>query len=243
MGGAAAAHEAPRAHAPLLREGASLPRPVHARAAPHLPRRRREPAAHPRARRSSVTAPLVGRSLAHYRDHRGDRRGRDGRGLPRDRHEARARGGAQGPAARGRDRTPNGSRRFEREARLLASLNHPNIAAIYGLEEADGHAVLVLELVEGEDLAAAARARARSRSTRRSGSPRQIAEALEAAHEQGHRPPRPEAGQRQGHARRQGQGARLRSRQGVRARTRAADSGAGAVALADAGARRARSRA
>ena len=42
--------------------------------------------------------------------------------------------------------------RFEREARLLASLNHPNIAAIYGIEEG-GRAYLVLELVEGETLA------------------------------------------------------------------------------------------
>src|SRR5450759_4955070 len=43
--------------------------------------------------------------------------------------------------------------RFQREARLLASLNHPNIAAIYGLEEADGGKYLVLEIVEGESLA------------------------------------------------------------------------------------------
>jgi Tol biopolymer transport system component len=42
--------------------------------------------------------------------------------------------------------------RFEREAHLLAALNHPNIAAIYGLEEADGTPFLALELVEGEDL-------------------------------------------------------------------------------------------
>jgi serine/threonine protein kinase len=43
--------------------------------------------------------------------------------------------------------------RFEREAHLLASLNHPNIAAIYGLEEAAGQPFLALELVvEGEDL-------------------------------------------------------------------------------------------
>ena len=42
--------------------------------------------------------------------------------------------------------------RFEREGRVLASLNHPNIAAIYGLEEADGKPFLALELVEGEDL-------------------------------------------------------------------------------------------
>src|SRR5947208_554499 len=43
--------------------------------------------------------------------------------------------------------------RFEREARLLASLNHPNIGAIYGVEERDGLTALVLELVEGETLA------------------------------------------------------------------------------------------
>jgi serine/threonine protein kinase len=42
--------------------------------------------------------------------------------------------------------------RFEREAKLLAALNHPNIAAIHGLEEADGKHFLVLELVEGETL-------------------------------------------------------------------------------------------
>ncbi len=43
--------------------------------------------------------------------------------------------------------------RFQREAKLLASLNHPNIAAIYGLEESSGTNFLVLELVEGETLA------------------------------------------------------------------------------------------
>ena len=43
--------------------------------------------------------------------------------------------------------------RFEREARVLASLNHPHIGAIYGLEDADGIRALVLELVEGETLA------------------------------------------------------------------------------------------
>ena len=43
--------------------------------------------------------------------------------------------------------------RFEREAKLLASLNHPNIASIYGLEESDGVKTLVLELVEGPTLA------------------------------------------------------------------------------------------
>ena len=42
--------------------------------------------------------------------------------------------------------------RFEREAQLLAQLHHPNIAAIFGLEESDGIRALVMELVEGEDL-------------------------------------------------------------------------------------------
>ena len=43
--------------------------------------------------------------------------------------------------------------RFKREAQVLASLNHPNIAAIYGVEEADGIRALVMELVEGPTLA------------------------------------------------------------------------------------------
>ena len=48
---------------------------------------------------------------------------------------------------------PERMARFEREAKLLASLNHPNIAGIYGLEQAEGKRFLVLELVEGETLA------------------------------------------------------------------------------------------
>jgi serine/threonine protein kinase len=43
--------------------------------------------------------------------------------------------------------------RFQREAEVLASLNHPNIAQIYGLEEANGAGCIVMELVEGETLA------------------------------------------------------------------------------------------
>ncbi len=74
--------------------------------------------------------------------------------------------------------------RFDREAKLLASLNHPNIAAIYGLDDSEGTRFLVLELVEGETL---------GDQLRRGPVPveeslrlaRQIAEALEAAHEKG----------------------------------------------------------
>ena len=47
---------------------------------------------------------------------------------------------------------PDRHARFEREAKLLASLNHPNIAALYGLEHLDGRHVLVMELVDGEGL-------------------------------------------------------------------------------------------
>ena len=74
--------------------------------------------------------------------------------------------------------------RFRREAHVLASLNHPNIAAIYGLEEtADVHA-LVLELVDGETLASRIKRGALSVVEALSIA-RQIAEALEAAHEHG----------------------------------------------------------
>ncbi len=74
--------------------------------------------------------------------------------------------------------------RFEREARLLAALNHPGIAAIYSFEESGGRHLLVMELVEGEGLDQ--RISSRSLSIEESLSvSRQIAEALEAAHEKG----------------------------------------------------------
>ena len=73
--------------------------------------------------------------------------------------------------------------RFEREARLLASLNHANVAAIFGLEESAGRPYLVLELVEGETLAARlVRGALPVREALEFGG--QIAAAIEAAHEQ-----------------------------------------------------------
>jgi serine/threonine protein kinase len=74
--------------------------------------------------------------------------------------------------------------RFEREARVLASLNHPSIAAIYGVEEADGKRFLIMELVEGEDLAGRLRRGALSLEETLDVC-RQIAEGLEGAHEKG----------------------------------------------------------
>jgi len=74
--------------------------------------------------------------------------------------------------------------RFEREAHLLASLNHPNIASIYGLEESNGQPCLVLELVEGETLEERIAAGALSVEDALKAA-QQIASALEAAHERG----------------------------------------------------------
>jgi Tol biopolymer transport system component len=74
--------------------------------------------------------------------------------------------------------------RFEREAQVLASLNHPNIAAIYGLEESDGTRALVMELVEGPTLAERIGGRVMSLEEALPIA-KQIAEALEYAHEKG----------------------------------------------------------
>jgi tetratricopeptide (TPR) repeat protein len=87
------------------------------------------------------------------------------------------------------DRDPDRLSRFDREARLLASLTHPHIAVIYGAEDTDGVHALVLELVEGPTLAE----KLEGLSAEGKGLPasealtiaRQIADALEAAHRKG----------------------------------------------------------
>ncbi|HVH56170.1 MAG TPA: serine/threonine-protein kinase, partial [Vicinamibacterales bacterium] len=78
---------------------------------------------------------------------------------------------------------PDRLTRFSREAQVLASLNHPNIAQIYGLEQLGGHAALVMELVRGETLAARL-ARGALPVEEALTLARQITEALENAHEQ-----------------------------------------------------------
>ncbi len=79
---------------------------------------------------------------------------------------------------------PDRLARFSREAQVLASLNHPNIAHIHGLEESGGVTALILELVEGEDLAQRI-ARGSIPIDEALPIARQIAEALEAAHDHG----------------------------------------------------------
>ena len=109
-------------------------------------------------------------------------------------------------------------KRFEREAQLLASLNHPNIASIHGLEEANGVRALVMELVEGPTLA-----------ERMASGPIPVEESLRIAvsnrartggraRESGH-PSRPEAREREAHERRGREDPRLRSRESARGRT------------------------
>ena len=108
---------------------------------------------------------------------------------------------------------PERMARFQREAQVLASLNHPNIASIHGFEDRRRRA-LVMELVEGPTLAERIDLRRVSRWRKRSAIARQICDALEYAHERGivHRDLKP--ANIKVTARRLGEGARLRAGQG-----------------------------
>ena len=116
--------------------------------------------------------------------------------------------------------TPTGSRASSAKRGCSRALNHPNICAIYGLEEADGIRFLVLELVEGETLAE----RLARVHRRDAGLPLREALAHRAADRrsargrarEGHRPSRSQAGEHQDHARRRGEGAGLRPGEGRR---------------------------
>jgi serine/threonine-protein kinase len=131
--------------------------------------------------RSSI--PMIGKTVSHYRIV--DKIGQGGMG---EVYQAKDLTLGRDVAikvlpdefARDADRVP----RFEREAKLLASLNHPNIAAIYGLEQAEGKRFIVMELVEGETLAQRL-SKGPLPVEEALGICREIAEGLEAAHEKG----------------------------------------------------------
>ncbi|MGH9463422.1 MAG: serine/threonine-protein kinase [Vicinamibacteria bacterium] len=127
--------------------------------------------------------PLTGRTLLHYRVH--EKLGTGGMGEVYRAHDLdldREVAVKILPPILTLD--PGRRKRFEREARIMAALNHRNITAIHGIEEVDGVDFLVLELVPGETLAHVIE---RGPLDLEKTLPlfRQIAEALEAAHEKG----------------------------------------------------------
>ena len=79
----------------------------------------------------------------------------------------------------------DGLARLEREARILATFNHPNIATVYGLEERPGLTAIVMELIEGEALDARVRAKGKLSVDETITIARQLVDALDAAHERG----------------------------------------------------------
>jgi eukaryotic-like serine/threonine-protein kinase len=126
---------------------------------------------------------MIGETLGHYRV--GEQLGRGGMGevyVADDLNLNRKVALKFLPEAFAGD--PERMARFEREAKLLASLNHPNIAAIYGLEQAEGKRFLVLELVEGETLAQRL-SKGALPADETLAICRQVADGLEAAHEKG----------------------------------------------------------
>ena len=95
---------------------------------------------------------MIGRTLAHYEIV--DLLGRGGMGeVYRARDTKLGRDVALKVLPREMSGDPERLARFSREARTLAALQHPNVASIYGFEDIEGVRFLVMELVEGEDLA------------------------------------------------------------------------------------------
>jgi hypothetical protein len=135
------------------------------------------------ARDQAPPVDLIGRTIAHYRIV--EKIGAGGMGVvyrARDEHLRRDVAVKILPEFFASD--PERMARLDREAWLLASLNHPNIAAIHGLEAFDGKRFLVMELVEGETLAQKI-AKGPLSVNEILDTCRQIAEGLEAAHEKG----------------------------------------------------------
>ena len=129
------------------------------------------------------SSPLTGRTLSHYRI--AEKIGAGGMGevyRAQDTKLGRQVAVKILPQAFAQD--PDRMARFEREARVLASLNHPNIAHIYGLDEADSVRFLVLELVPGRTLDEHLTAEPHTLEEKLELA-RQVAEALEEAHEKG----------------------------------------------------------
>ena len=115
---------------------------------------------------------------------------------------------------------PEAVDRFQREARIISSLNHPNICTLFDIGEHDGQQFMVMELLEGATLAGAHGRRRRCRSTTCWPSAPTSPRALDAAHRAERRPPRHQAGEPVRHRRRGAEGARLRRRQAAGRRRR-----------------------
>jgi serine/threonine-protein kinase len=132
---------------------------------------------------SGLPGAMIGRTLSHYRII--ERLGQGGMGqVFRARDTRLGRDVALKLLPDSFSRDPDRLARLSREAQLLASLNHPNVATLHGLEESEGLLYLVMELVPGETLAERI-SRGRLSVEECIAIFRQIAEALEAAHEKG----------------------------------------------------------
>ena len=159
---------------------------------------------------------MTGKTLSHYEIQ--DRLGAGGMGeqyRARDLKLGRSVAVKVLPVAFASD--PDRISRFEREAKLLASLNHPNIAALHGMDVFDETHFLVMELIEGETLADRM-VRGANPDRRGAGHCPSDCRSARSRSRERYRPSRPQAREREDHAGRHGQGARLRPRQGARER-------------------------